>query len=63
MRPFIDGVRPEKRFERLDRLRRSWQVAYQFCGLSAQITVQAENEADALAKAADELRMRDLKVA
>jgi hypothetical protein len=33
-------------------------VRYQFCGLSAEITVYAENEAEARAKAADQLRRR-----
>jgi len=62
MKPFIDGAKPELRSEALDRLRGSWQVAYQFCGLSDQIAVRAESEAEALAKAADELRMRGLKI-
>jgi hypothetical protein len=42
---------------------RCWHVLYQFCGLSAEITVYAENEADARAKAADQLRRRGLKLA
>jgi hypothetical protein len=37
--------------------------SYQFCDLSAEITVYAENEADARAKAVDQLRLRGLKVA
>jgi hypothetical protein len=37
--------------------------SYQFCGLSAEITVYAENEAEARAKAVDQLRLRGLKVA
>ena len=63
MLPVIDGVRPEPRSEMIDRVRRAWHVLYQFCGLSAEITVQAENEAEARAKAADQLRRRGLKLA
>ena len=40
-----------------------WHVCYQFCDLSAEITVYAENEVDARAKAIDQLRRRSLKVA
>jgi hypothetical protein len=40
-----------------------WHVSYQFCGLSAEIAVYAENEAEARAKAVDQLRLRGLKVA
>ena len=40
-----------------------WHVCYQFCDLSAEITVYAENEVDARAKAIDQLRRRGLKVA
>ena len=42
---------------------RCWHVRYQFCSLSAEITVYAENEAEARAKAVDQLRSRGLKVA
>ena len=63
MIPMIDGVRPELRSKGLDRLQCCWHVRYQFCGLSAEITVYAENEAEARAKAVDELRLRGLKVA
>jgi hypothetical protein len=40
-----------------------WHVRYQFCGLSAEITVYAEKEDEARAKAVDQLRSRGLKVA
>jgi hypothetical protein len=40
-----------------------WHVRYQFCDLSAEITVHAENEAEARAKAVDQLRRRGLKLA
>ena len=40
-----------------------WHVCYQFCDLSAEITVYAENEVDARAMAIDQLRRRGLKVA
>jgi hypothetical protein len=63
MMPAIDSVRPEVRSEGLDHLRCSWHVGYQFCGMSAEITVHAENEADARAKAVDQLRMRGLRIA
>jgi hypothetical protein len=63
MLPVIDGVRPEPRSEVIDHVRRARHVRYQFCGLSAEITVQAENEAEARAKAADQLRRRGLKFA
>jgi hypothetical protein len=60
MMPTIVSVRPELRSHPP---RRSWHVRYQFCDLSAEITVYAENEADAQAKAADQLRLRGLKLA
>ena len=63
MMPVIDGIRPELRSHGLGRLQCCWHVRYQFCGLSAQITVYAENEAAARAKAIDQLRLRGLKVA
>jgi hypothetical protein len=47
----------------LDRRQCFWHVSYQFCDLSAEITVCAESEADARAKAVDQLRRRGLKVA
>jgi hypothetical protein len=59
----IDRVRPETHSKGLDRLRCIWHVGYRFCGLTAQITVHAENEAAARAKAVDQLRRRGLKVA
>jgi hypothetical protein len=63
MMPIIVGIRPEGRSKGLDRLQCCWHVRYQFCGLSAEITVYAENEAEARAKAIDQLRLRGLKVA
>jgi hypothetical protein len=45
--PFIVGIRPEKRSKGLDSLRCCWHVLYQFCGLSAEIIVHAQNKADA----------------
>jgi hypothetical protein len=63
MMPVIGGIRMEGRCEKLDRLQCSWHVSYQFCGLSAQITVYAESEAAARTKAVDQLRLRGLKLA
>jgi hypothetical protein len=60
MKPVISGTRREPRSNSADR---RWHVCYQFCDLSAEITVYAENEADARAKAIDQLRRRSLKVA
>ncbi len=40
-----------------------WHVGYQFCGISAEITVYAADALEARGKAVDELRMRGLKVA
>jgi hypothetical protein len=56
----ITGTRLEPRSKSADHC---WHVRYQFCDLSAEITVYAENEADARAKAVDQLRLRGLKVA
>jgi hypothetical protein len=63
MLPVIVAVRPELRSKGLDRLQCCWHVRYQFCGLSAEIAVYAENEADPRAKAIDQLCLRGLKVA
>jgi hypothetical protein len=63
MMPVIIDVRPEQRSHGLDRLQCCWHVRYQFRGLSAEITVNAEDEAEARAKAVDQLRLRGLKVA
>jgi hypothetical protein len=63
MLPVINGIRPEPRSKGLDRLQCAWHVRYQFCGLWAQITVYAKNEAEARAKAVEQLRVRGLKVA
>jgi hypothetical protein len=60
MTPVVTGIRPEPRAKSADHC---WHVRYQFCGLSAQITVLAENEVDARAKAIDQLRMRGLRIA
>jgi len=63
MMPVITEVKPGLQSEGLDGLRCCWHVRYQFCGLSPEITVYAENEAAARAKAVDQLRKRGLKVA
>jgi hypothetical protein len=42
---------------------RCWHVGYRFCGLSAEIIVYANDEAEARTNAVDELRLRGLKVA
>jgi len=63
MPPVIIAVKPELRSKGLDRLRCGWHVRYEFCGLSVQIAVYAENEAEARAKAVEQLRLRGLKVA
>jgi hypothetical protein len=63
MMPIIVGTRPEQRSKGLDRLQCCWHVGYQFCGVSAEIIVHAENETAARGKAADQLRLRGLKVA
>jgi hypothetical protein len=60
MIPVITGTRREPRSNSADHC---WHVCYQFCDLSAEITVYAENEVDARAKAIDQLRRRGLKVA
>jgi hypothetical protein len=60
MMPVIIGTRPELRSHPLQRC---WHVRYQFCDLSAEITVYAENEAEARSKAIDQLRLGGLKVA
>jgi hypothetical protein len=39
-----------------------WHVNYEFCEISATITVYAKDEAEARAKAANDLRMRGLKM-
>ena len=49
MRPVITSIKAEVRSKRLDRRQCCWHVSYQFCGLSAEITVYAENEAEARA--------------
>ena len=61
--PIVLEVKPELRSKGLDRLRCCWHVRFQFCGLSAEIAVTAENEAEARAKAVDQLRRRGLKLA
>jgi hypothetical protein len=42
---------------------RCWHVHYRFCGVSSEITVYANDEKEARAKAVDQLRKRGLKVA
>jgi hypothetical protein len=62
MSPVVIEARPELRSKGLDRLQCRWHVRYQFCDLSAEITVYAENEAKARTKAINQLRLRGLKV-
>lgn len=57
----ITSIKPELRSMRLDRRQCCWHVSYRFCGLSTEIIVHAENEAEARAKAVDQLRLRGLK--
>jgi hypothetical protein len=61
MRPVITSIKAELRSKGLDRRQCCWHVSYRFCGLSAEITVYAENEAEARAKAVDQLRLRGLE--
>jgi hypothetical protein len=63
MVPVIEDIRPELRSNGLDRRQCCWYVRYRFCDLSAEIALYAENEADARARAVDQLRRRGLKVA
>ena len=63
MPPVITSIKPELRSKGLDRRQCGWHVSYRFCGLSAEITVNAENEAEARTKAVGQLRQRGLKVA
>ena len=39
MRPVITSIKAELRSKGLDRRQCCWHVSYQFCGLSAEITV------------------------
>ena len=58
----ITAVRLERRSKGVNDLR-CWHVHYRFCGVSAEITVYANDEKEARAKAVDQLRRRGLKVA
>ena len=58
----ITDVKRELRSKQLGDLR-CWHVGYNFCDLCAEIIVYAENEADARAKAVEQLRHRGLKLA
>jgi hypothetical protein len=62
MPPVITSIKSELRSKGLDRRQCCWHVSHQFCDLSAEITVYAENEADARAQAVRQLRRRGLKV-
>ena len=62
MMAVITGVRLERRSKGANDLR-CWHVNYRFCGVSAEITVYANDEKEARAKAVDQLRKRGLKVA
>ena len=57
MLPVIIAVEPERRSKGLDKLQR-WHVNYQFCGVTAEITVYAKDAVEAHAKAVDQLRAR-----
>src|SRR5207237_1328858 len=57
MPPVITPIKPELRSKGLGRRQWCWLVSYQFCGLSAEIAVYAENEAEARAKAVDQLHL------
>jgi hypothetical protein len=39
-----------------------WHVGYEFCGVTAELTVYARDQVEAHANAVDQLRMRGLKV-
>jgi hypothetical protein len=60
--PVITAVWPEKRSKGSHDLQR-WHVAYRFCGVTAEMPVDAKEEAEARAKAVLQLRMRGLKIA
>ena len=62
MPPVITSIKFELRSKGLDRRQCCWHVSYQFCDLSAEISVYAENEAEARAQAVRQLRRRGLKV-
>jgi hypothetical protein len=57
--PVITAIKPERRSKGLDDLR-CWHVAYRFCGLTAEIIVYAQDDAEARAKAVQQLRVRGL---
>jgi hypothetical protein len=57
----ITAVGLERRSKGVNDLR-CWHVHYRFCGVSAEITVYANHEKEARAKAVDQLRRRGLKV-
>ena len=59
--PVITAIRSEERSKARHDLR-SWHVEYKFCGLTAEVTVYAKDEAEARAKAVDQLRARGLRV-
>jgi len=61
MTAFITDAKREPRSYSTDP--QCWHVGYQFCGLPAEVIVYAENEVDARAQAADQLRRRGLKLA
>jgi hypothetical protein len=61
MLPVTTSIKHEPRSKGLHDLR-CWHVGYHLCGLPAEVTVYAENEANARAKAVDQLRLRGLKV-
>ena len=46
MPPVITSIKFELRSKGLDRRQCCWHVSYQFCDLSAEISVYAENEAE-----------------
>jgi catechol 2,3-dioxygenase-like lactoylglutathione lyase family enzyme len=56
MMPLVTAIKSQPR-SKLSNGLHSWHVGYQFCGLPAQATVYAKNEADVRAKGIDQLRL------
>jgi hypothetical protein len=54
--PVITAIKPERQSKGLDDLR-CWHVAYRFCGLTAEIIVYAQDDAEARAKAVHQQRI------
>ena len=60
MKPFIEDIRPG--LQPKGAMQRFWQVQYQFCSLSATISVCAEDEMDARANLSSNSACVALKV-